>query len=76
MQATRVRRIDRGSRLHLRMFLRPSREPASRTHWLVNGFRAVVLLWTAEEWSALSDRERPSDAQVYPDGSWVSLRME
>jgi hypothetical protein len=56
-------------RLHL-----PTAEIASSARWLINGFPATILVWTAEEWARLTDR--PKDAQQYPNGTWCVLRIE
>jgi len=42
--------------------------------WRINGYRAVIIIWTAEEWSLLTNR--PTDAQPYPCGVWCALRVE
>ena len=42
--------------------------------WRINGYKAEVIVWTAEEWGLLSDR--PSDAQPLPSGMWCALRWE
>lgn len=42
--------------------------------WRINGFRAIMIIWTAEEWEMLT--ERPPDAQYVPCGVWCALRME
>jgi hypothetical protein len=52
----------------------PDASVASSSRWLINGFPATVLIWTAEEWSRLS--ELPNDAQECPNGIWCALRME
>lgn len=49
-----------------------SASPGSR--WLINGFPAIVVIWTPEQWASLKDR--PSDAQLHPTGVWCALRME
>ena len=56
-------------RLHM-----PTSDIASSASWLINGFPAKILIWTAEEWARLT--ERPTDAQEYPNGIWCALRME
>jgi hypothetical protein len=50
----------------------PSACPAAR--WTINGFPAILIIWTQEQWSNL--KERPSDAQFHPNGLWCALRME
>jgi hypothetical protein len=50
--------------------------PAPETHvahWRINGYRAMILIWTAEEWALLP--VRPDDAQYYPCGVWCALRV-
>jgi hypothetical protein len=42
--------------------------------WRINGFAAIVIVWTKEEWSRLTDR--PTDAQSLPGGQWCALRIE
>ncbi|CAN5714772.1 hypothetical protein BH23PLA1_BH23PLA1_17760 [soil metagenome] len=41
--------------------------------WRINGFPALILIWTVEQWEHLEDR--PEDAQYYPCGVWCALRM-
>jgi len=68
----RVREVaTKRSRLKLHV---PSADLASSARWLINGFPARILIWTAEEWGRLSDH--PDDAQQYPNGIWCALRME
>lgn len=43
------------------------------TRWRINGYPALILIWTADQWERLEDR--PSDAQYYPCGVWCALRM-
>ncbi len=42
--------------------------------WRINGYRAKLLIWTADEWEKL--KQRPSDAQYHPKGVWCSLRVD
>lgn len=49
-------------------------ELSSSARWLINGFPATILTWTAEEWSRLT--ERPQDAQQSSNGVWCALRMD
>jgi hypothetical protein len=42
--------------------------------WRINGHRALIFIWTVDEWERLADR--PTDAQYYPCGVWCALRME
>ncbi len=60
-------------RSRLRLHLNDS-DLACSARWLINGFPATVLVWTAEEWARLTDR--PKDAQQSPNGVWCVLRME
>jgi hypothetical protein len=53
---------------------RPSVDLGSSVRWLINGFPATLLTWTAEEWDLLTDQ--PNDAQECPNGVWCALRME
>lgn len=53
---------------------RPAEQFANSARWLINGFPATVLIWTAEEWSRLA--VHPIDAQPFPNGSWGALRMD
>jgi hypothetical protein len=52
----------------------PAADVASSARWLINGFPAIILIWTAEEWSRLT--ERPNDAQECANGTWCALRIE
>jgi hypothetical protein len=52
----------------------PAADIPSSARWLINGFPAKVLIWTAEDWACLTDQ--PSDAQPCPNGVWCALRME
>lgn len=53
---------------------RPEPEAANSACWLINGFPATILIWTAEEWSELT--VRPQNAQQIPNGTWCLLRMD
>jgi len=52
----------------------PTTDSAPVARWLINGFPATVIIWTRDQWAVLKDR--PSDAQRFPDGFWCALRME
>jgi len=52
----------------------PSDSEADVGRWKINGYRATILVWTAEQWENLPDR--PTDAQHFPCGIWCALRME
>jgi hypothetical protein len=52
----------------------PQDSQVNVSRWRINGYRAAILIWTAEEWERLKDR--PPDAQRYPCGVWCALRME
>ena len=70
--ASRTRAIaTKRSRLRLHV---PTAEIASSARWLINGFPATILIWTAEEWARLTDR--PQDAQHIPNGIWCALRID
>ena len=56
-------------KLHL-----PAAEIANSARWLINGFPATILVWTADEWAMLIDR--PLDAQQVPNGTWCALRID
>src|SRR5437660_12475781 len=58
----------------LRIFEPAVPTPSSGVRWLIDGFPAIILLWTQEQWASL--RDRPSDAQYHPAGVWLALRME
>lgn len=60
-------------RTFLDLYLPPPPD-AGVAYWRINGHRAVVLVWTAEEFDRLP--ERPRDAQYYPCGVWCALRLE
>jgi hypothetical protein len=53
---------------------RPATDQPSSASWLINGFPATILVWTAEEWASLT--ERPVDAQPLPNGIWCALRID
>ena len=42
--------------------------------WIINGFPAILVVWTQEQWAGLKDR--PRDAQYHPNGVWCALRLE
>jgi len=52
----------------------PCTSEANVARWRVNGYRATICIWTAEEWEKMTDR--PTDAQYYPCGIWCALRFE
>ena len=52
----------------------PPADFGSSVKWLINGFPATLLIWTADEWDRLTDR--PKDAQECPNGIRCALRME
>ncbi len=63
-------RDDQASiRLH-----RPAGEIPASARWLINGYPATVLIWTAEEWSRLP--EPPAGAQLCSNGVRCLLRIE
>lgn len=53
---------------------RPDGQGGNSVRWLINGFPATILVWTAEEWAMLA--VRPADAQQVPNGTWCALRMD
>jgi hypothetical protein len=57
----------------LRLYIH-SRPDNGSIYWRINGFRARLLVWTAEEWNKLD--ARPADAQFHPSGVWCALRLE
>jgi hypothetical protein len=60
-------------RANLRLYVETAPE-SQVAWWRINGYRAKLLVWTADEWEKL--KERPSDAQYHPKGVWCSLRVE
>ena len=52
----------------------PGEEIVNSARWLINGFPATILVWTAEEWARLT--EYPLDAQPIPNGTWCALRID
>jgi hypothetical protein len=68
-RASDVATLRSNLRLHT-----PPADPVGSALWLINGFPARILIWTAEEWARLTDR--PNDAQPCPNGIWCALRME
>jgi hypothetical protein len=57
----------------LRLCLHSSAETGA-VFWRINGFRARLLVWTAEEWERMD--ARPVDAQFHPSGVWCALRLD
>jgi hypothetical protein len=53
---------------------RPRMDQSSSASWLVNGFPATIIIWTAEEWASLD--VLPLDAQPFPNGIWCALRID
>lgn len=60
------------TRLSLGLFDPPSTD-TNAACWRINGYRATIVIWTAEEWERLP--ERPADAQYYACGVWCALRL-
>ena len=60
-------------RTNLKLHL-PTEEFVNSARWLINGFPATILVWTAEEWARLSDH--PLDAQQVSNGIWCALRID
>jgi hypothetical protein len=65
--------FDAGRAAAVRLYLR-GRPDSRAVFWRINGFRAKLLVWTAEEWEKLE--ARPPDAQFHPSGVWCALRMD
>jgi hypothetical protein len=65
--------LGSGAAAGLRLFIRSGPDTGS-IYWKINGFRARLLVWTAEEWENLE--VRPTDAQFHPSGVWCALRIE
>ena len=63
--------ISKRSRLKIHL---PTEEIAHSARWLINGFPATILVWTADEWSRLTDQ--PHDAQPVANGTWCALRID
>jgi hypothetical protein len=57
----------------LRLYVEP--KPESReAYWFINGYRARLLIWTADEWRRMAIT--PADAQYHPCGVWCALRVD
>jgi hypothetical protein len=41
--------------------------PALSSCWIVDGHRVFVLIWSAAEWAAIPDEDRPLDARPRGD---------
>ncbi len=61
----------KGGRLKLHL---PAQNVPNATCWLINGFPATILIWSAEEWARLIDR--PEHAQQFSNGVWCILRID
>jgi len=53
---------------------RPRSPERNLAHWRINGYPATIFIWTAAEWANLDNP--PTDAQYYPCGVWVALRID
>ena len=73
LDAVRATKKTSPKRSTLKLHL-PTEEITNSARWLINGFPATILVWTAEEWSRLT--ERPLDAQQVPNGTWCALRID
>jgi hypothetical protein len=74
-QANRSRGNEQPSpRLNLFRPLSQATSAVPAARWTINGFPAILIIWTQEQWANL--KERPSDAQYHPNGLWCALRME
>lgn len=71
-QAAQIQR-PATTRPPLTLFSAPTQE-RNVARWRINGYRATIVIWTAEEWERLA--ERPDDAQYYDCGVWCALRLE
>jgi hypothetical protein len=73
MQSSLQARSFRPAKPALRLYVEP--KPESReAYWLINGYRARLLIWTSDEWRKLA--VTPADAQYHPCGVWCALRIE
>jgi hypothetical protein len=73
MKATRRARSFATARTDVRLREVPvPEEPAA--YWWINGYRAKLLIWTADEWESMTNL--PSDAQFHPAGVWCALRID
>jgi hypothetical protein len=61
------------ARSHLRIWS-PSTPESPAPVWRINGYRATLLVWTADEWARLE--VPPSDARYHPSGFWCALRLD
>ena len=66
-------RVPVRARCHLRLWQETAPEAPTVT-WRINGYRANLLVWTADEWARLE--VRPSDARYHPSGFWCALGIE
>ena len=73
VRATQIAPKTTSKRSALKLHL-PKEEIVNSARWLINGFPATILVWTADEWARLS--ERPKDAQQVPNGTWCALRID
>jgi hypothetical protein len=78
MEETRMQMASRArslspSRATLRLYVENGPE-SQAAFWRINGYRAKLVIWTADEWERLKDR--PADAQYHPKGVWCSLRVD
>lgn len=62
-----------GSGPGLRLYFH-SHPESGAVFWRINGFRAKLVVWTADEWEKLESR--PDDAQFHPSGIWCALRLD
>jgi hypothetical protein len=53
---------------------RPFAPVSHSARWKINGHKASLLIWSAEEWERLD--QRPADAQFHPHGVWCALRFD
>jgi hypothetical protein len=62
-------------RAGLGLFVPSPEVPEADPTFMINGFPALVLVWTPRQWKRLRAWERPLDAQPCPNGCWAALRM-
>lgn len=59
--------------LCLSLFDPEPNQPTNGLFWLINGYPAVITVWTAVEWEM--DPSKPADAKLFPGGIRARLRM-
>ena len=66
-------RVGLRGRGHLRLWDESEHE-APALLWRINGYRASLVVWSADEWARLA--VRPPDARYHPGGFWCALRLD